>query len=84
MLQTQKVACDVLVVGGGITAALAAIKAREYGADVLLVDKVFFGRGGCSSRFREPGSPGSDKGNVPLLSSSAERRRVGFGRNIVR
>ena len=40
---------DVLVIGGGITAVFAAIKAREAGAKVALVDKVFFGRGGCSA-----------------------------------
>jgi len=40
---------DVLVVGGGIAGAFAAIKAREGGADVLLADKSFFGRSGCSA-----------------------------------
>ncbi len=47
--QVSNVSCDVLVVGGGITGAFAAIKARELGADVLLVDKAFYGRGGCSA-----------------------------------
>lgn len=40
---------DVLVVGGGISAAMAAIAARQAGLDVLLVDRGFFGRTGCSS-----------------------------------
>jgi succinate dehydrogenase / fumarate reductase flavoprotein subunit len=40
---------DVLVIGGGIAAAFAAIKARDGGADVIVVDKAFFGRGGCSA-----------------------------------
>lgn len=40
---------DVLVVGGGIAAAFAAIRAREKGAQVLLVDKSFYGRSGTSS-----------------------------------
>ena len=40
---------DVLVVGGGLSAAFAAVKARETGARVLLVDKAFFGRSGCSA-----------------------------------
>jgi len=40
---------DVLVVGGGLAAAFAAIKAREAGATVTLVDKAFFGRSGCSA-----------------------------------
>ncbi len=43
------VRCDLLVIGGGIAGAFAAIKARERGADVVLVDKAFFGRGGCSA-----------------------------------
>lgn len=40
---------DVLVIGGGLAAAFAAIKARESGARVTLVDKSFFGRSGCSA-----------------------------------
>ena len=31
--------CDVLVIGGGAAGSMAAIRAREKGADVLLVDK---------------------------------------------
>jgi len=42
--------CDVLVIGGGLAGALAAIKAREAGADkVILVDKAKSGRSGCSA-----------------------------------
>jgi succinate dehydrogenase/fumarate reductase flavoprotein subunit len=37
---------DVLVVGGGIAGCFAAIKAREQGAKVLLVDKGFAGKSG--------------------------------------
>ena len=44
----NEVRCDLLVIGGGIAGAFAAIKARERGADVVLVDKAFFGRSGCS------------------------------------
>lgn len=40
--------CDVLVVGGGIAACFAAIKAAEAGADVILVDKGFAGKSGQS------------------------------------
>lgn len=39
---------DVLVLGGGIAGCLAAIKAREYGVDVVLVDKANLGRSGLS------------------------------------
>jgi len=40
---------DVLVIGGGIAAALAAYKARQAGVRVLLVDRSYFGRSGCSA-----------------------------------
>jgi len=40
---------DVLVVGGGVAAACAAIKASEAGVRVMLVDKGFFGRSGTSA-----------------------------------
>ncbi len=39
---------DVLVVGGGIAACLAAIEARNKGVDVILVDKATVGRSGLS------------------------------------
>src|SRR5512137_2939476 len=35
----ETVACDILVIGGGIGGLTAGIKAREQGADVLVVDK---------------------------------------------
>ena len=37
---------DVLVVGGGIAGCFAAIKAKEQGAEVILVDKGFVGKSG--------------------------------------
>ena len=40
--------CDVLVVGGGIAACFAAIKAAESGADVVIADKGYVGRSGQS------------------------------------
>jgi succinate dehydrogenase/fumarate reductase flavoprotein subunit len=40
---------DVLVIGGGIAGAFAAYKARAHGARVLLVDRSYFGRSGCSA-----------------------------------
>lgn len=39
---------DVLVIGGGIAGAFAALKAKEGGSNVLLVDKGRVGRTGCS------------------------------------
>jgi succinate dehydrogenase/fumarate reductase flavoprotein subunit len=40
--------CDVLVIGGGFAGLFAAIKARENGASVILVDKGFVGKSGLS------------------------------------
>ncbi|MFQ5875122.1 MAG: FAD-dependent oxidoreductase [Dehalococcoidia bacterium] len=40
---------DVLVIGGGLAGAFAAIKAREKGAQVLVVDKAKAGKSGCSA-----------------------------------
>jgi len=40
---------DVLVVGGGIAGAFAAIAASEFPVEVTLVDKGSFGRSGCSA-----------------------------------
>jgi len=49
MATRNEIRCDLLVIGGGIAAAFAAIKARERGVKVVLVDKAFFGRSGCSA-----------------------------------
>lgn len=35
----ETIACDILIIGGGISGLTASIKARERGADVLVVDK---------------------------------------------
>ncbi len=45
----RELSTDVLIIGGGIAAAFAAYKARLAGAQVLLVDRAFFGRSGCSA-----------------------------------
>ncbi len=42
----QTIETDVLVVGGGMAGCYAAIKAREQGAGVILVDKGFAGKSG--------------------------------------
>ena len=39
---------DVLVIGGGLAGCFAAVAARKSGADVVLVDKNYVGRTGCS------------------------------------
>ncbi len=38
--------CDVLVIGGGMAGCFAAVKAREQGLNVLLVDKGYVSRSG--------------------------------------
>ena len=41
---------DVLIIGGGLAGTFAAIKAKEQGArDVVIVDKSYIGKSGCSS-----------------------------------
>ena len=44
----KKYTCDVLVVGGGMAGCFAAIKARQKGADVILIDKGYVGKSGQS------------------------------------
>lgn len=41
-------ACDVLIVGGGLAACMAALEASKRGAQVILVDKGRLGRSGSS------------------------------------
>ncbi len=48
MAQSKLFQADILIIGGGMSAVMAAIKAREAGADVLLVDKSYFGHSGCA------------------------------------
>ena len=48
MIDKKRMQGDVLVVGGGIAGCLAAIKAREKGANVILVDKGFVSKSGQS------------------------------------
>jgi len=40
--------CDVLIIGGGLAACLAAIEAAKRGVEVVLVDKGRLGRSGSS------------------------------------
>lgn len=40
--------CDVLIVGGGLAACMAALEASKRGVDVILVDKGRLGRSGSS------------------------------------
>lgn len=45
----DKLKCDVLVIGGGLAGLKAAIEAKKYVKDVLVLTKGYAGRGGCSS-----------------------------------
>ena len=40
---------DVLVIGGGIAGCMAAIRAREMGAEVILLEKGNTRRSGCAA-----------------------------------
>ena len=40
--------CDVLIVGGGLAGCWAALKACQQGSRVILVDKGYISRAGCS------------------------------------
>jgi len=46
LTKENRLEADVLVIGGGIAGCFAAIKAREQGAEVILVDKGFVGKSG--------------------------------------
>src|SRR3972149_6449718 len=46
--KTKVVGTDVLVLGGGIGGCSAAIRARESGSEVVMVDKGNVGRSGFS------------------------------------
>ena len=47
-LTYETVSTDVLVVGGGAAACMAAIAADQTGAQVLVADKGQLGKSGCS------------------------------------
>jgi succinate dehydrogenase/fumarate reductase flavoprotein subunit len=51
-MKTEKIETDVLVVGGGIAGLMAAIRAKELGVRVVVVDKgntLTSGAGGCGN-----------------------------------
>jgi succinate dehydrogenase/fumarate reductase flavoprotein subunit len=50
-VQEVVVTTDVLIIGGGVAATFAAIKAKQAGADVTIVDKGTIGRSGLSPFF---------------------------------
>jgi len=45
----ETIQCDILIVGGGAAGCFAAVKAKQQGVEkVLLVDKGYVGKSGCS------------------------------------
>ena len=48
MAEERIVETDILVIGGGIAGSFAAVKAREEGQKVTIVDKAYAGRSGAS------------------------------------
>ncbi len=49
MAKETVIETDVLVLGGGIAGSVAAIKSKEEGLDVTLVDKAYVGKSGTSA-----------------------------------
>jgi len=49
MAKETVIETDVLVLGGGVAGCAAAIKSREQGLDVTLVDKAYVGKSGTSA-----------------------------------
>jgi len=48
-LTESRVLTDILVVGGGIAGGMAAIRAAELGADVVVAEKGHTRRSGCAA-----------------------------------
>jgi fumarate reductase (CoM/CoB) subunit A len=48
MVSYEVISTDVLVLGGGAAACMAAVSAKNQGVDVLLLDKGQMGKSGCS------------------------------------
>ncbi len=60
--EIQEVIGDVLIVGGGMAATMAAVEARKQGLDVVIVDKGKLGLSGSSPRC---GGAGNDWALLP-------------------
>ena len=60
--EIQEVVGDVLIVGGGMAATMAAVEARRQGLDVVIVDKGKLGLSGSSPRC---GGAGNDWALLP-------------------
>ncbi|MDR1509537.1 MAG: FAD-binding protein [Synergistaceae bacterium] len=52
-MSEKRLKTDVLVVGGGFSGCFAAVTARENGAEVILAEKNYCGKSGCSHFARD-------------------------------
>ena len=68
-MKARRIETDVLVIGGGAAGCAAAMKAREYGADVLMVVKGKMGRSGATPLASCMAAPASIPGPYPLLKA---------------
>lgn len=73
MIASVILSADVLIIGGGMSAAWAAIAAAEAGASVIVVDKGAMGTSGVTA----PGGPGHWwVGDDPVLRREAVERQA--------
>lgn len=63
MIAETRVTADILVIGGGIAGCFAAIKAKQTGVDVILVDKGYVGKSGQSAYATDFLAFSTDKGH---------------------
>ncbi len=66
-MKAERIETDVLIVGGGAAGCAAAMRAREHGADVLMVVKGKMGRSGATPLASCLGAPSPIPGPYPVL-----------------
>ena len=68
-MRAERIETDVLIVGGGAAGCAAAMRAREGGAQVLMVVKGKMGRSGATPLASCLGAPSPIPGPYPLLKA---------------
>ena len=68
-MRAQRIETDVLVIGGGAAGCAAALRAREHGADVLMVVKGKMGRSGATPFASALAAAAPIPGPYPLLKA---------------